>query len=80
MSAGRKVAKGVRCNWVQNPCSFLIFLLEGHGGTAGDDLPEMPSTLTNGLEVPEMFQKKCFMSVAFFEFVRGNLSVSSVGQ
>ena len=53
MSARRKAAKGVRMQLrVQTPVLFLVFGLEGHGGTAGDDLLETRSTLTNGLRSP----------------------------
>jgi len=34
----------------------------------------LPSTLTNGQEVIEVFQQKCFMPIAFFDFVRQTLS------
>ena len=50
---------------VQNPCLFLVFGLEGHGGTAGDDLLETRSTLTNGLEVPEMFHVSLIFLTSF---------------
>ena len=67
MSARRKAAKGVRMQpRVQNPCLFLVFGLEGHGGTAGDDLLEMPSTPTMGQKSLKCFKEKCFMPVAFF--------------
>lgn len=64
MSARRKVAKGVRCSLGAKPCLFLVFGMDG--GTAGDDLREMPSTLTKGLEVPEMFQRKMFHGSRIF--------------
>ena len=83
MSARRKAAKGVRMQpRVQNPCLFLVFGLEGHGGTAGDDLLEKLSTLTNGLEVPKMFQRKIFhVSLVFLTSFDGTYpSPTSAGE
>ena len=83
MSARRKAAKGVRMQLrVQNPCLFLVLELEEHGGTAGDDLLETRSTLTNGLEVPEMFQRKMFhVSLIFLTSFDGTYpSPTSAGE
>jgi len=58
MSARRKAAKGVRLQVGCKTPVYSSFL--GWRGTAGDDLLEKLSTLTNGLEVPKMFQRKIF--------------------
>jgi hypothetical protein len=59
MSARRKVAKGVRSNLGAKHLFIPRFWVGGAAG-AGGDLREMPSTLTNGLEVSGMFQRKMF--------------------
>ena len=80
MSARRKAAKGVR---LQVGCKTPVYSpFLGWRGTAGDDLLETRSTLTNGLEVPEMFQRKMFhVSLIFLTSFDGTYpSPTSAGE